>query len=411
MNFSFFIFNRLSKESSKNPSSDKQGSSKLIVRLATTAVAISIMVMIIAISIVKGYQQQVRNKLIGFNSPIQVTHLDLNNSFESSPIEKDSTYEKLIASQPGFLWIQSYSNKAGIIKTNEAFEGILLKGASNNYNWEFIKEHLIEGTVLNKIENSQPEIVLSAITAKRMEVKIGESILIYFVDDPPRLRKFKIVGIFDSGLSDLDELYAYTNESIIKKLNKWPSNYISGYEININNFDEIEAKTLEVESLTTMDKGVSNIFKIYPQLFDWLNLLDMNVLIILILMVAVAGINMITALLILILERSNMVGLLKALGAKDKQISQIFLFLAMRIIILGLLFGNIFGLGISLIQKHFGFIKLNESAYYLNTVPIEINPVHIILLNLGSFVTCLLILLIPARFISKINPIKTIKFN
>jgi lipoprotein-releasing system permease protein len=244
-----------------------------------------------------------------------------------------------------------------------------------------------------------------------MEVKIGESILIYFVDDPPRLRKFKIVGIFDSGLSDLDELYAYTNESIIKKLNKWPSNYISGYEININNFDEIEAKTLEVESLTTMDKGVSNIFKIYPQLFDWLNLLDMNVLIILILMVAVAGINMITALLILILERSNMVGLLKALGAKDKQISQIFLFLAMRIIILGLLFGNIFGLGISLIQKHFGIIKLNESAYYLNTVPIEINPVHIILLNLGSFVTCLLILLIPARFISKINPIKTIKFN
>ncbi|MFY8019811.1 MAG: ABC transporter permease, partial [Bacteroidia bacterium] len=329
--------------------------------MATAAVAISIMVMILAIAIVKGYQLQVRNKLIGFNSPIQVTHLDLNNSFESSPIEKDSVYEKLVSSQAGFLWIQSYSNKAGIIKTNEAFEGILLKGVSSNYNWEFIKEHLIAGEVLNEQENSKPEIVLSAITAKRMQVKCGETILVYFVDDPPRVRKFLIKGIFDTGLSDLDELYAYTHESIIKKLNKWPQHFISGYEVNIDNFNEIESKTLELESITNMDKSVSNIFKVYPQLFDWLQLLDMNVLIILLLMMAVAGINMITALLILILERSNMIGLLKALGARDQQIRQVFLLLAARIIFLGLIIGNSLGIGIALLQKHFGIIKLNES--------------------------------------------------
>ncbi len=411
MNFSFFIFKRLSKESSKMSKLDKQGSSQLIVRLATAAVAISIMVMIIAISIVKGYQQQVRNKLIGFNSPIQVTHLDLNNSYESSPIEKDSIYENLIKSQDGVLWIQSYSNKAGIIKTNEAFEGILLKGVPSNYNWEFIKEHLVDGNIIQDKNNSQPEILLSSITAKRMQVKTGDQILIYFVDDPPRVRKFKICGIFDSGLSDLDELYAYTSESIIKKLNKWPSHYISGYEININNFEEIESKTIEIESITSMDKGVSNIYKVYPQLFDWLQLLDMNVLIILLLMIAVAGINMITALLILILERSNMVGLLKAIGARDSQLSKIFLFLAMRIILVGLFLGNLFGLSFAFIQKYFGIIKLNESAYYLNTVPIEINPTHILLLNICSFIVCLLILILPAKFISKIHPIKTIKFN
>lgn len=411
MNFSFFIFNRINKVSGTGSKLNKQGTSRLIVRLATAAVAISIMVMILAIAIVKGYQLQVRNKLIGFNSPIQVTHLDLNNSYESSPIEKDTVYEKLVSSQPGFLWIQSYSNKAGIIKTNEAFEGILLKGVPSNYNWEFIKEHLIEGNILNHQENEKPEIVLSSITAKRMQVKCGESILVYFVDDPPRVRKFLIKGIFDTGLSDLDELYAYTHESIIKKLNKWPQHFISGYEVNIDNFEEIESKTLELESITNMDKGVSNIFKVYPQLFDWLQLLDMNVLIILLLMVAVAGINMITALLILILERSNMIGLLKALGAKDRQISQIFLLLAMRIILAGLVIGNSLGIGIALIQKYYGIIKLNESAYYLNTVPIELNIPSLIILNVSSFIICILILLLPAKYISKINPINTIKFN
>lgn len=409
MNFSLELVKRL-QQVPENPSRKaRKGSSGLIIRLATAAVAISIMVMILAIAIVKGYQQQVRNKLIGFNAPIQVTHLDLNNSYESLPIEKDSLYETQVKKLKGITGIHSYCAKAGIIKTNEAFEGILLKGVTGTYNWEFIKEHLKEGRLLNPDEPT--EIVISSITAKRMKRKLNEKLLVYFIDEPPRIRKFTIVGIFDTGLSDLDELYAFCNEPVLRKLNNWPAHFISGYEITIANPEKVEETSAEVELITPIDKGVNSVFKRYPQLFDWLELLDMNVLIILLLMLAVAGINMITALLILILERSQMIGLLKALGARDRQVGRIFLFMALRIVLTGMFWGNLIGIGLAIIQQQTGIIRLDESAYYLETVPIRLDWIGLFWLNVGSFLSCLLILLLPARFVSRISPVKTLRFN
>jgi len=406
MRVSFFIFKRLSSQKGKS----KIGSSRLIVNLATAAVAISIMVMILSIAIVKGYQLQVRNKLIGFNSPIQVTHLDLNNSFENTPIERDTLFELNCKKAAGIKWVQTFTKKAGIIKTEEAFEGILLKGVEKDYNWNFIEAHLKNGKVPD-LSATQPEILIAANTARKLKLQTGQSLFIYFVDKPPRVRKFKISGIFDTGLNELDERFAFCKGSILRQLNRWPDQFVSGYEIDITDYSDIENQEHNIESMTSLDRGVKTIFQIFPQLFDWLNLLDMNVWIILILMTVVAGINMVTALLILIVERSKMIGMLKAMGAKNNQIAELFLFLSSGILIKGILIGNILGISMALIQQKWGLVSLNESAYYLNTVPIDLEWNSILWVNSGAALICFLFLLIPVRFVSKVDPIKTIRFN
>ncbi len=406
MKVSFFIFKRLSSQKGKS----KVGSSTLIVNLATAAVAISIMVMILSIAIVKGYQLQVRNKLIGFNSPIQVTHLDLNNSFENSPIERDTLFEQNCKNTAGIKWVQTYTNKAGIIKTTDAFEGILLKGIETDYNWGFIQSHLKAGKIPN-LDATTPEILLASNTVKKLKLQVGQPVFIYFVDNPPRVRKLIVSGIFDTGLNELDERYAFCKGSMIRQLNRWPVNFVSGYEIDITDYSQIEQQAHAVEGMTSLDRGVKTIFQNFPQLFDWLNLLDMNVWIILILMTLVAGINMVTALLILIVERSKMIGMLKAMGARDTQIGQLFLLLSSGILLKGLLIGNILGIGLAMAQQKWGLIALNESAYYLNTVPIALDLNSFIWLNCGAALVCFLFLVIPVRFVSKVDPIKTIRFN
>lgn len=388
------------------------GFSKLIINLAMAAVCVSVMVMILATAIVKGYQHQVRDKLIGFNAPIQVSHLDLNNSFESLPIERDSIFEHLVARMDGIKFIQSYSTKAGIIKTEEAFEGIVLKGIGSNYNWDFISKHLVQGSLPN-LSDSLPvnEVLISSITANRLGFKLEDNVFIYFIQNPPRVRKLKIVGIFDTGMGELDELYAYIDIRQVQKLNNWDISQISGYEIGLNQIEETNNKRNELAMITPYNMGLNSIFERYPALFDWLNLLDLNVVIILLLMVAVAAINMITALLILILERTQMIGLLKAMGAEDRQINKVFLWMASSIILRGLLLGNALGIGFALLQDKFGIIKLDQKAYYLNQVPVEINLLDLLNINFFAFVICLVILVIPVRLVSKVNPVKSIQFT
>lgn len=389
-----------------------RGFSRLIINLALAAVCIGVMVMILANAIVKGYQHEVRNKLVGFSSPIQISHLDLNNSFESLPIERDTIFEYLARKREGVNHLQIYATKAGIIKTSESFEGLVLKGVSKEYKWDFIKKHLIEGELpeLND-SNSSQQILISAITAKRLNFKLGDNLFIYFIQEPPRVRKLKICGIFDTGMGELDELYAYVDIKQVQKLNNWPSNYISGYEIGLEQFSETAKVKDDLAIITPYNMGLSSIFDLYPALFDWLGLLDLNVVIILLLMVAVAAINMITALLILILERTQMIGLMKAMGSSDQQISSIFLWMAGHIIIKGLLLGNLLGIGLAILQLKFGWIKLDQNSYYLNQVPIEINLIDIVYVNVLSFVICILILLIPVKMVSRVEPAKSIKFT
>jgi lipoprotein-releasing system permease protein len=412
MKVSFFIAKRLMAYKPLQSNGKKAGFSRLIINLAIAAVCVSVMVMIIAAAIVKGYQNEVRNKLIGFNAPIQITHLDLNNSFESLPITRDTTLEYLSAKKEGIQFVQIFATKAGIIKTEKAFEGIVLKGVDKNYNWKFISEHLKEGSLptINDSTSSQ-EIIISSITANRLNFKLGDPLYIYFIQIPPRVRKLKIVGIFDTGMGELDQLYAFVDIKQVQKLNNWQSNEISGYEIGLNQFADISNQRMELANITPYNMGLNSIVDMYPALFEWLQLLDLNVVIILLLMAAVASINMITALLILILERTQMIGLMKSMGAYDKQIYDIFLWMAAQIIIKGLLLGNLLGIGLALLQAHFGFIKLDQKSYYLNRVPIELVTTDILAINVFGFLICLIILVLPVRIISKVQPIKSIKFN
>ncbi len=396
--------------------SNKKGSgfSKLIINLALAAACVSVMVMILATAIVKGYQNEVKDKLIGFNAPLQITHLDLNNSFESLPISRDTIMEALARKKEGVVFMQAYATKAGIIKTENAFEGIVLKGIGTDFNAIFLQKNLLEGKWPNFADSSSSqEILLSAITAKRLELKLGDPVYIYFIQDPPRVRKLKIAGIFDTGMGELDELYAFVDIRQVQKLNNWDQTAISGYEIGLKNLDRTETENMreEIAQITPYNMGLSSIYEMYPALFDWLSLLDLNVLIIMILMVAVASINMVTALLILILERTQMIGLMKALGAEDKQLSEIFLWMGVKIIFQGLLLGNLLGLGLAYLQKQFSWIKLDQKSYYINHVPIEINTMDIVYINVFAFFICGFLLLIPVKMVSKVNPIKSIQFN
>ena len=390
----------------------QSGFSKLIINLAFSAVCVSVMVMILAICVVKGYQNQVKGKLAGFHAPIQLANLDLNKSFESVPLERDSLLEVLVPQQKGVVFLQTFATKAGIIKTEEAFEGIVLKGVGSDYNWDFLAKHLKEGAlpILNDSQVS-PSILISSLTANRMQFKLGDALFVYFIQEPPRVRKFKISGIFDSGMGELDELYAFVDIKQVQKLNNWSKFEVSGYEIGLNQLEDMEHMQTSLSEFVPFNMAINTIAEMYPALFDWLILLDMNVLIILLLMLAVAAINMVTALLILILERTQMIGLLKAMGAKDQLISEIFIWMAGQIIIKGLFFGNLLGLGLAFLQQKFAWLKLDQKSYYLNQVPIEFDWQLIIGVNFLSFFICMILLLIPARFVAKVNPVKTIQFK
>jgi lipoprotein-releasing system permease protein len=412
MNLGNYIGKRLMRNNPVQSKGKGGGFSKLIINLALSAVAVSVMVMIIAVAIVKGYQQEVRQKIVGFHAPIQVTHLDLNNSFESYPILRDSLMERLVMQREGIHFMQRYAIKAGILKTEEAFEGVVLKGVDESYQWDFFTKNLIAGVVPNAADsNASKQLLISNETARTMQLELGSEVLIYFIQEPPRVRKMKVCGIFDTGLSDLDKLYAFTNIGLVQKLNQWDASQISGYEIGIKPNYNIEMMREEVVALTPYNMGLSTIFEIYPSLFDWLSLLDLNVVIILALMVAVASINMITALLILILERLQMVGIMKAMGATNQQISSIFLWMAGRIIGLGLLIGNLAGVGLALLQKQTGLFKLDAHSYYLNRIPIQLELQDLLWINLLAFGICLLILFLPVRLVARINPVKSIRFN
>jgi lipoprotein-releasing system permease protein len=396
-------------------SNKSSGRSALIVNIAIAAVAISVAVMLISVAVVQGYKLQITNKITGFNNHIQISRLDFNNSFETNPIYRDAKIEQTLHSDNRIEFIQPYATKAGIIKTSTEFEGIVLKGIDQTFNWGFIQSCLSDGGVFVPNDSSvSNKIVISMSTAQKLQLKIGQGLVIYFVQENgsmPRARKFTISGIYSTGFSDLDALYGIIDIRHIQRLNKWDENQITGYEVKINKYDDLALTASELLPLMPMHLQVKTIVDVYPQLFDWLGLLDLNVLVIIVLMVVVACINMSTALLILIVERSNMIGMLKAMGTNNKQVQSIFVVMAAKLIGKGLIIGNTIGLLICFTQYYIGWIKLDEEAYFLNQVPIFLNALDVVWINIGAFVLCLLIMLLPAQFVSKITPVKAIKFQ
>ncbi len=407
MNFPVFIARRISGVR-------KNSFSGLIIKIATIAVALSLAVMLLSTAFVNGFKKEITKKVFGFNGHIKIHSYDSNKSMEDQiPISRTMDAYDSIKELEDVAHIQVFANKIGVIKKDEIIEGIVLRGIGSDFNWDEFSNFVIEGQpfIVNDTARSN-DILLSSYTAKRLKVKVGDDLIAYFVENRIRYRKFTVVGLYKTGLEDFDERFALIDIAQIQKLNGWEKDDVGGLMVSLNDIGKLTETNEEIYyKHLEHDIRSSTVKETNPGIFDWLELQGTNESIIMILMVIVAIINMITALLILILERTNMIGILKALGASNRNIRGIFLYKAARIIGFGMLFGNIVGLGLSALQYYFHFIKLPEESYYMSYAPVEFNLGIILLINLGTFIIALSALLIPSYLVSWINPVKAIRFD
>ena len=370
-------------------------------------------VMILAVSIVKGFKSEIREKIRGFAGDIQISKLDLNTSYESASFSISNSSLSKILADSGVEYAQAFATQPGIIKTSEEVEGVVLKGVDKNYNWDYFEKILVAGRVIDFSDSLKAgtQIMISKYTADRLKLKLGDDFLMYFIENSLRKRKFKIVGIYNLGVEEVDKLFVIGDLELIKRLNNWSATEVGGYELRVNDFnklDEIESRVYENLDLKLKSYTVKQN---YPSIFEWLSLLDVNTEVILVLMLAVAVINMISALLIMILERTNMIGVLKALGSTNWEIRKIFLYNAVYLIGLGLILGNILGVGLGLIQANTHFIGLDQASYYIDFVPVQLELLDILALNAGTLLISLFVLLVPSLLVTRISPLKAIRFK
>lgn len=374
--------------------------------------------MLIAIATSMGLQFKIREKVAAFNGHIQIQNYDGNTSDVSlEPVLLNKEFYPNLSKIEGVSHIQGVAVKAGIIRTESTFEGILAKGVNGNYNWQFFEEFLTEGRLPNFSEDLNEEVLISKIQAGKLQLELGDSFLAVFLKDgdltkTPNNRKFKIVGIYESGFEELDTSYIFVDIRHIQRMNKWKTNEFGNFEVFLDDFSQINEKTVEIYNKTPSNLDTQNIKSKYFKIFEWLELFDFNTALIIGIMIIVGGINMITALLVLILERTQMIGVLKALGTQDWSIRKVFLYNAAYLIGIGLFWGNVIGLGIIFLQDKFRFLTFpNPEEYYIKYIPVQIEFSTILFLNLGVMVLCLLMLLIPSYAVAKISPVKAIKFD
>lgn len=411
MNYELFIAKRIIAAKKY-----KSSISSPIIKIAIIAIALGLIIMMIAIATGIGLQEKIREKIAGFNGHIQITNFDNNNSeITLVPVSKNQDFYPEFKSVSNIQNVQVFATKAGIIRTETDFEGIILKGVANDYDWTFFKEYLVDGTLPNYVNSVSNDVLISKEIADRMKLKLGDEFNILFVkNDPtkaPWIRVVKIIGIYSSGFQEFDGSFVIGDIRHIQKMNRWEDDQVGGFEVLINDFNEITLKSNEVYMQTGSTLNSQSIVEKYPAIFEWISLFDNNIYLIIAIMILVAGINMITALLVLILERTQMIGILKALGSSNVSIRKVFLYNAAYLILKGLFWGNLIGLSILFIQKYFGVITLNPETYYVSEAPIYLNFGYILLLNVGTLVLCLVMLIIPTVIISKISPVKSIKFE
>ena len=406
MNYESFIARRML-------TGGKQGFSQPVVRLAIAGIALGLSVMIVSVAVLTGFQKEIRNKVIGFGGHIHISHFDSNESYEQIPVDMDQDFYPGIVNKPGFSHIMVSARKAGIIKTEEQIQGLVLKGIGPDFKWDFFTERLIKGNAFSYDTNKRSDdVLISAETSRLLGLDTADEFRMYFIiDNKTRGRKFRVSGIFDTGLSEWDKTYILGDIRHIQKLNGWEEDQVGGFDVIIDDFKQLDELGKEVYELLPFDLSSRTIREQYPQMFDWLRLQDINVIVILVLMLVVSAISMISTLLILILERTQMIGILKAQGSRNWSIRRIFLYNAAWIIGRGLLWGNLAGLGIALLQKYTGLITLPQESYYVAVVPINIGFLHIFFLNVISMLFCLAMLIIPSYLISKISPLRAIRFN
>lgn len=393
----------------------KSSISAPIIKIAITAIALGMIMMMVSIATGMGLQQKIRQKVSAFNGHIIISGYNDNNSdVSTTPVSKKQNFYPKFTSIDGIAHIQAVASKAGIIRTETAFEGVIFKGVGADYDTANLKEYLVAGRLPNFKSTLNEEVLISQYLANRLGLKNNDTFVTYFMKENGEgynLRNFKIVGVYNSGFQEFDATYVIGDIRHVQRINKWKPDEVGAFEVFVNDFTQIEQKGQEVYQETSSTLDSQTIVEKYYYIFEWLKLFDVNILVILIVMIAVSTINMVVALLVLILERTQMIGILKSLGANNWAIRKIFLYNAAYLIGRGLLWGNGIGLTLLLLQKYFGIIKLNPESYYVNEAPVDINLFYILLLNIGTVVVCLLVLLIPSYIITKITPSKSIRFE
>ncbi|HLP74154.1 MAG TPA: ABC transporter permease [Bacteroidales bacterium] len=414
MNLPYFIAQRLIKGRTEGTSF-----SRPINLIAVIGIALGLGVMILAVAVLTGFKKQIREKVVGFGSHIQIVNFDSNQSFETAPVSDTQAFVTAIRNLSGIKHMQVFATKAGIIKTDQEMQGVVLKGVGKDYDWSYFSANMVEGSTFSVSDTGRSNsVVISKSIADMLKLKTGDSFAMIFVQDPPRMRKFVVSGIYETSLEEFDKIYVFCDIGQIQRLNDWTPDQVSGFEVFIDDFDRIDEMTYTIrETLASFISEEGQIVKAqsikdkYPQIFDWLNFQDVNVIIIILLMLVVAGFNMISGLLILILEKTNMIGVLKAMGSEDKTIRKVFLYQAAWLIGKGLLWGNVFGIGLAFFQLKTGAFTLDPSSYYIKTIPINLELLHIILLNAGTMAAIIIMLLVPSQLISRITPVKAIRYD
>ena len=415
MHFPLFIAKRLYSEQG-----DKRKVSRPAIHIATAGVAIGLAVMIISVCVVLGFKHTIRDKVIGFGSHIQVADFLTLQQMEQYPIVIDDSMIDVLKHIPDVAHVQRFAMKEGILKTDSDFLGVAFKGVGPDFDSTFIHNNMVEGSIPPFSDSvSHNKILVSQLMADKLHLKSGQRIFAYFFDNNGvRTRRFTIAGIYQTNLKKYDETIVFTDLYTAVKLNGWESDQASGAELSVNNFDnldEIESRVLSKVKGTVDHYGETyssaTIKELNPQIFQWLDLMDLNVWIILALMLIVAGVTMISGLLIIILERTSMIGILKALGARNKTIRHTFMWFAVFIIGKGMLIGNVLSLGLLALQQAFGIIKLDAQTYYVSTVPVEINALYIVALNVATLLISVFMLVAPSYLISHIHPAKSMRYE
>ncbi|QHI36441.1 Lipoprotein-releasing system transmembrane protein LolC [Kordia antarctica] len=413
MNYEFFIAKRIIKAKQY-----KSSVSATIIKIAIAAIAIGIVMMMVAIATGMGLQKTIQEKVAAFNGHIQISNFDNNDSEVSlTPLDSNQEFYPDFTQVSGIKHIQAVAIKAGIIRTEKTFEGVLAKGVGTDYNWEAFTDFLKEGrfpNVSDKRENR--EVLISAYLARRLELKLGDTFKSLFLkentNEIPNERTFEIVGIYDSGFQKFDANVMLVDIRHIRRMNKWKAGEIGNFEVFLDSFDEIQLKDEEIYHVIPPNLDTQSVISKFPFIFEWISLFDVNIFLIIGIIIIVGGINMITALLVLILDRTPMIGILKSLGSSNWSIRKIFLYNAAYLIGIGLLWGNLIGIAFIWIQRSFGLLKFpNPEQYHTAIIPTHIEVWHILALNIGTLVLCVLMLLIPSYIITKITPVKAIKFQ
>ncbi len=406
LNTEFFLANRLVMLSKGN-------FSWTFVVIAITSIALGLAIMFIAVAILTGFKNEIREKVVGFSGHIQITRFSENSNFEPQPIDNKQPFYYKLKNTDEIKHIQAFATKAGIIKTRDHIQGVILKGIGPDFNWDFFKDKMIEGRNFSvKEANRTDEVIISRKIANLLNLRLNDDLRMYFiVGNTPLGRKFKIVGIYDTGLEEFDKLYVIGDIHHIQKLNNWTNGQVGGFEVYLKKFQDIDRMGVYVYHQIGFSLDASTIKMLNQQIFDWLDLQDINVLIILILIILVSATTIISTLLILILERTSMVGILKALGMPNSGIRKVFLYNAVYIVGWGMIWGNLLAFTLCLLQKKFSLVSLPQETYYVSVIPINLDVLNILLINAGTLLISYLIFTIPSFIISRISPVKAIRFS